>query len=320
VTLALAILASLAVAALVARWAARSATRWRPLQTLLVALAPLAAFAVLVRSAPPRSGGYALRVTGQYAPLADTITLGGAGADVRLPVATPGAGGARVRLWYDRAARLARVRVDSGLAPVSFDGRPVNALPLAHGTRVTLQSSPGLTVTAALPAWPAGCLLRVERLCAERALTVTDGETVRQLTVRVGRAGVPAGALDDPRLARAPFLLMTAGRRVWVVANPAGPVRVDGQRLPSAASAPADGDPGEGRGPELRVAPASRRPRCACAPTRSRTGSRSTSSAAPGASGGRSPPTAAASCTASSPGPRPAPARCACSTSTRRRR
>jgi cell division protein FtsW (lipid II flippase) len=253
VTLALAILASLAVAALVARWAARSATRWRPLQTLLVALAPLAAFAVLVRSAPPRSGGYALRVTGQYAPLADTITLGGAGADVRLPVATPGAGGARVRLWYDRAARLARVRVDSGLAPVSFDGRPVNALPLAHGTRVTLQSSPGLTVTAALPAWPAGCLLRVERLCAERALTVTDGETVRQLTVRVGRAGVPAGALDDPRLARAPFLLMTAGRRVWVVANPAGPVRVDGQRLPSAASAPADGDPGEGRGPELRV-------------------------------------------------------------------
>ena len=60
-SLAVAIVASLAVTMLVALWAARSASRWRAAQTLLVTLAPLAALAWLVTQAPPRGGGYALR-------------------------------------------------------------------------------------------------------------------------------------------------------------------------------------------------------------------------------------------------------------------
>ncbi|AHG87925.1 cell cycle protein [Gemmatirosa kalamazoonensis] len=248
-TLALAILACLTITALAALWAARSGARWRPLQTLVVALAPLAALALLVRQAPPRAG-WALRVTGQYAPIADTVLVGGTpAADVRLPVSTPGVGGALVRLWYDHAAHAVRVRVDSGVAPVSLDGAPVNAAPLAHGTRVTLTSAPRLVVTAAMPMWPAGCLLRVERLCGERTLIVHDGANVARIPVRVGRAGVPAGALGDRRLSRAPFALVTAARRVWIVASPAGPVRVNGHPVPGAASARA----GDGRWPELRV-------------------------------------------------------------------
>src|SRR5205085_7251809 len=133
VSLAVAIVASLAVTMLVALWAARSASRWRAAQTLLVTLAPLAALAWLVTQAPPRGGGYALRVTGQYAPITDTVIVGGAEADVRLT----GGGSTRSRVWYDRVARAVRVHIDSGVAPVALGDRPVNAVPIVSGTRVT---------------------------------------------------------------------------------------------------------------------------------------------------------------------------------------
>ena len=108
VTLALAILACLALAALVALWAARSAPRWRPLQTLLVALVPLAAFAALVRLAPSARGVVrAARDRSVRAARRHRRRSAVRAADVRL--ARLAGRVAPRRLWYDHATRVVRL-------------------------------------------------------------------------------------------------------------------------------------------------------------------------------------------------------------------
>jgi hypothetical protein len=257
-TLALPIAALLALALFVGAWAVRGGARWRWLQTLLVALAPLAAFLYLVRRAPDRAPARALRVAGQYAPLPDTVVVGDGAADVRVAapdVGAPGGAGLRLRLWYDHETHAMEFRLDSGAAPVFVDGEPVNALPLEHGTRVTLATRPGLEVVASLPRWPLACLLRSASLCGDRALTVRDGSGAEhRFLVRVGSAGVAASALPDRRLLRAPFTLVSGARGgVFVAASPGGPVRVDGRAPPAAAAAPTVGRPARDEWPELRV-------------------------------------------------------------------
>jgi cell division protein FtsW (lipid II flippase) len=233
-TLAVALLGALVVAALAALAARRSPPAAARGWTLLAALAPLAGAWLVAGRAPPDDAAWRAQLAGQYAPLLDTLRLGtGAGADVRLPSDAPVA----VRAWYDLAGGAFAVRADAGATPVLVDGAPVNALPLGRTSEIRVGGARPLAITSATPRWPLPCLLGLARACGVRTWTVRAGGRARTLAVPVTARGVPVGALGEPLLARLPLVVFLHDGGAWLAAAPEAHVTVDGVAVPAVARA-----------------------------------------------------------------------------------
>ena len=92
-TLAAAIVLSVAATAGAAYWAWRSPGRFVRLATLLAVSVPLALLTLLLRNRPEARSGHTLQVVGQYAFLLDTIRIGATpSANVRIPAPSSGRG------------------------------------------------------------------------------------------------------------------------------------------------------------------------------------------------------------------------------------
>ncbi|MDF1506544.1 hypothetical protein, partial [Roseisolibacter sp. H3M3-2] len=168
--------------------------------TLLAAAAPLAGAWLVVGRAPRDDAAWRAHLVGQYAPLLDTLRVGGGtDADVRLPDRR-----AAPRAWYDPTSATFARRVDRGAAPVDADGAPVNALPLGRSAEIRVGGASGVSVASATPRWPLPCLVGMDRACGVRVWTVRDGARVRTVRVPLGARGVSVATLD-PALARAPL-------------------------------------------------------------------------------------------------------------------
>ncbi|MGZ8458445.1 MAG: hypothetical protein ACXWZ4_17705, partial [Gemmatirosa sp.] len=237
-TLAVALLAALLTAALAAlaarRTGPRSAWRW----SLLAALVPLAGAWIVAGRAPRDDAAFRAQLVGQYAPLLDTLRLGGARiADVRLP--TPDERAVALRAAYDLRAGTMAVRVDTSAAPVLANGVPVNALPLGRSADIRVGGARPVTIESRTPRWPLTCLLGMDRACRMREWRVRAGNRARTITVAIGARGTSAASLGEPLLARAPLTLFFHDGDAWLAASPHARVTVDGAVIPTIARTPA---------------------------------------------------------------------------------
>jgi cell division protein FtsW (lipid II flippase) len=233
-TLAVALLAALLTAALAALAARRSGPRaaWR--WSLLAALVPLAGAWLVAGRAPRDDAAFRAQLVGQYAPLLDTLRLGGApAADVRLP--TPDERALALRAAYDLRAGTMAVRVDSAAAPVLANGVPVNALPLGRSSEIRVGGGRPITIASRSPRWPLPCLLGMDRACRMREWHVRAGPRERTLTVTIGARGTSVASLGEPLLARAPLTLFFHDGDAWLAASPHARVTVDGVAIPTTA-------------------------------------------------------------------------------------
>ena len=234
-TLAAAIVLSVAATAGAAYWAWRSPGPFVRLATLLAVSVPLALLTLLLRNRPEARSGHTLQVVGQYAFLLDTIRIGATpSADVRIPAPSSGRGGTgaiSVHFRPDDSALV--VHAGPGAPPVATGDVVLAAAPVGRSAEVTLAhpNAAPVTVGVSMPWWPFGCTVRVARLCAHRVISAA-GVTVR---ARVTENGVRSDALD-PALGRLPgFVLFRRDGRAYIAGAARTTVAVNGQALRSEA-------------------------------------------------------------------------------------
>jgi len=218
-TLAVALLVSVATTAAAGYWAWRSRGRLTRLATLAVVAVPLALLTVLLRNRPEARSGHTMQVVGQYAFLLDTVRIGAAaGADVRIPAPSSGrANTGLISVHFTPNDSSLVVRAGAGAPPVTVGEVVLAAVPVGRGVDVSLARAASRTVAVriAMPWWPIGCTTRIARLCSVRVIDV-GGSRVR---ARVPENGIWSDAMD-PALAQVPaFMLFRRDGQVYVAAG-----------------------------------------------------------------------------------------------------
>ena len=234
-TLAAAILLSVATTGAVAYWTWRTSGRLARATTLAVVGMPLGLLGLLLRNRPEARSGHTLQVVGQYAFLLDTIRIGAIpGADVRIPAPSSGRGSTGlVSVHFTPNDSALVVHASAGAPPIAAGDVVLAAAPIGRSATVALSRAGAAPVTlhVSMPWWPLGCTTRIARLCSERVIA-TAWKRVR---TRVTDTGVWSDAVD-PSLARAPgFVLFRRDGRSYIAAAARTTVTVNGKALPADA-------------------------------------------------------------------------------------
>jgi len=211
------------VVALIAGALARRETPGAPVLVVLSIATPVAAFLLMLASAPERGSNSRLEVIGQYHPLGAPVVLATAtDADLRID-STAIDRDTRVTLTYEGESSLVSVNVLGGAEPVVLSGTLINGRPL---TRHTTLGHGEFRTELTRPWW---CWYR----CSARRIDVwTSG-------VRTASIEASIDTVIRLPLGNGTVTVFRHARRDHIVGDPQNRFTVNGAEVALSASAPA---------------------------------------------------------------------------------